>query len=231
VVNLSTGATITIPAGSTEQTYTIEDPPPGDTTVSISSAGVIGKAFESLTILPSSATVTDPPSSDDYFPTLSNSISHITIYFAAGAGSGLEASDSRGGTSSGGQVGADGLYTVKIDWLESDPSINDLDDAWADIYDRLLELNPALEGKSLLGVAIKAGNDESFYALDEDTDPDPIPQRTVDGESVNTLVLNSGVDMVYNSDGNDDGRNDFFVPAGGVSLSEASQTSSMLGFP
>ena len=231
VVNLSTGATITIPAGSTEQTYTIEDPPPGDTTVSISSAGVIGKAFESLTIFPSSATVTDPPSSDDYFPTLGNSISHITIYFAAGAGSGLEASDTRGGTSSGGQAGADGLYTVKIDWLENDPSINDLDDAWPGIYDRLLELNPALEGKSLLGVAIKAGNDESFYALDEDTDPDPIPQRTVNGEPVNTLVLNSGVDTVYNSDGNDDGRNDFFVPAGGVSLSEASQTSSMLGFP
>lgn len=68
---------------------------------------------------------------------------------------------------------------MKIDWLESDPSINDLDDAWPDIFDRLLELNPALEGKSLLGVAIKAGNDESFYALDEDTDPDPIPQRTV----------------------------------------------------
>jgi hypothetical protein len=230
VVNLSTGATITIPAGSTEQTYTIEDPPPGDTTVAISSAGVVGKTFESLTIFPASATVSDPPSEDDNFPTLSNNISHITIYFSATAGSGLEASDTRGGTSSGGQIGPDGLYTVKIDWLENDLSIKDLDDAWADIYDRLLELNPALEGKDVLGVAIKAGTNESFYALDGDTDTDLIPQRTVDGSPVNTLVLNSGIDTVYTNDTNEDGRNDFFVPAGSFGFTEAGQASSIIGF-
>lgn len=231
VVNLSTGVSVTIPAGATEQTYTFEDPPPGDTTVSITSAGVVGKAFESLTILPGSVTVTDPPFSDDNFPTLSNNISHITVYFSAATGSGLEASDTRGGTSSGGQVGADGLYTVKIDWLENDPSIKDLDDAWGDIYERLLEMNPALEGKELLGVAIKAGTGESFYALDGDPDVDMIPQRTVNGELVNTLVLNSGVDTVYTSDTNDDGRNDFFVPAGSFGFAEAGQSSSMIGSP
>ncbi len=230
VVNLSTGDSVTIPAGATEQTYTVEDPPPGDTTVSITSAGVDGKTFESLTISPDGATVTDPPFGDDNFPTLSNNISHITVYFSAATGSGLEASDTRGGTSSGGQVGSDGLYTVKIDWLENDPSIQDLDDAWEDIYDRLLELNPALEGKELLGVAIKAGTDESFYALDGDTDADPIPQRTVNGIPVNTLVLNSGVDTVYTSDTNDDGRNDFFIPAGSFGFVETGQSSSMLGF-
>jgi hypothetical protein len=231
VVNLSTGDSVTIPAGATEQTYTVEDPPPGDTTVSITSAGVDGKTFESLTISPDGATVTDPPFGDDNFPTLSNNISHITVYFSAATGSGLEASDTRGGTSSGGQVGSDGLYTVKIDWLENDPSIQDLDDAWEDIYDRLLELNPALEGKELLGVAIKAGTDESFYALDGDTDADPIPQRTVNGIPVNTLVLNSGVDTVYTSDTNDDGRNDFFVPAGSSGFAESSLSSSMIGLP
>ncbi len=231
VVNLSTGDSVTIPAGATEQTYTVDDPPPGDTTVSITSAGVVGKAFESLTILPGSVTVTDPPFSDDNFPTLSNNISHITVYFSAATGSGLESSDTRSGTSSGGQVGADGLYTVKIDWLENDPSIKDLDDAWGDIYERLLEMNPALEGKELLGVAIKAGAGESFYALDGDPDVDMIPQRTVNGELVNTLVLNSGVDTVYTSDTNDDGRNDFFVPAGSVGFVEAGQSSSMIGFP
>ena len=231
LVNLSTGDSITIPAGATEQAYTVEDPPPGDTTVSITSAGVVGKAFESLTIFPSSATVTDPPFSDDNFPTLSNNISHITIYFSATAGSGLEASDTRGGTSSGGQVGPDGLYTVKIDWLDNDPSIKDLDDAWTDIYARLLELNPALEGKDVLGVAIKAGTSESFYALDGDPDADTIPQRTVNGELVNTLVLNSGVDTVYTSDTNDDGRNDFFVPAGSFGFAETGQSSSMIGLP
>jgi hypothetical protein len=184
-----------------------------------------------LTISPDGATVTDPPFGDDNFPTLSNNISHITVYFSAATGSGLEASDTRGGTSSGGQVGSDGLYTVKIDWLENDPSIQDLDDAWEDIYDRLLELNPALEGKELLGVAIKAGTDESFYALDGDTDADPIPQRTVNGIPVNTLVLNSGVDTVYTSDTNDDGRNDFFVPAGSSGFAESSLSSSMIGLP
>ena len=231
VVNLSTGDSVTFPAGATEQPYTVEDPPPGDTTVSITSAGVVGKTFESLTISPDSATVTDPPFSDDNFPTLSNNISHITIYFSAAAGSGLEASDTRGGTSSGGQVGPDGLYTVKIDWLDNDPSIKDLDDAWTDIYARLLELNPTLEGKDVLGVAIKAGTGESFYALDGDPDIDMIPQRTVNGELVNTLVLNSGVDTVYTSDTNDDGRNDFFVPAGSFGFAEAGQSSSMIGFP
>jgi len=231
LVNLSTGDSITIPAGATEQSYTVEDPPPGDTTVSITSAGVVGKAFESLTILPGSATVTDPPFGDDNFPTLSNNISHITVYFSASTGSGLESSDTRGGTSSGGQVGADGLYTIKIDWLENDPSIKDLDDAWEEIYDRLLETNPDLAGKELLGVAIKAGADESFYALDGDPDVDMIPQRTVNGELVNTLVLNSGVDTVYTSDANDDGRNDFFVPAGSFGFVEGGQSSSMIGLP
>jgi hypothetical protein len=231
VVNLSTGDSVTIPAGATEQPYTFEDPPLGDTTVSITSAGVVGKTFESLTVFPGSATVTDPPSGDDHFPTLSKNISHITIYFSAAAGSGLEASDTRGGTSSGGQAGADGLYTIKIDWLENDPSIKDLDDAWEDIYDRLLDLNPDLEDKELLGVAIKAGTDESFYALDGDTDADAIPQRTVNGELVNTLVLNSGVDTVYTSDSNDDGRNDFFVPAGSFGFAEVGLSSSMIGLP
>jgi len=231
LVNLSTGDSITIPAGATEQSYTVEDPPPGDMTVSITSAGVVGKAFESLTILPGSATVTDPPFGDDNFPTLSNNISHITVYFSASTGSGLESSDTRGGTSSGGQVGADGLYTIKIDWLENDPSIKDLDDAWEEIYDRLLETNPDLAGKELLGVAIKAGADESFYALDGDPDVDMIPQRTVNGELVNTLVLNSGVDTVYTSDANDDGRNDFFVPAGSFGFVEGGQSSSMIGLP
>jgi hypothetical protein len=214
LVSLSNGATVTISAGSTEQPYTYEDPPLGDTTVSIDSAVVTGKTFESVNLSPSSATVTDPPSDDDRFPTLDKNISHITIYFSAAAGSGLESSDTQGGSSSGGQDGADGLYTVKIDWLENDPSIRDLDDAWSDIYARLLELNPTLSGKDVLGVAIKAGTSESFYAFDGDTDIDPLPQRYVDGEPVTTLVLTGGVDTVYTSDSNDNGRNDFFEPAG-----------------
>jgi hypothetical protein len=53
----------------------------------------------------------------------------------------------------------------------------------------------------------------------------------VNGELVNTLVLNSGVDTVYTSDANDDGRNDFFVPAGSFGFVESGQSSSMIGFP
>ena len=214
IVNLSNGATVTVLAGSTEQPYTYEDPPLGDTTVSIESAVVTGKTFESLIVSPDSATVTDPPPDDEHFPTLDKNISHITIYFSAAAGSGLESSDRQGGSSSSGQNDADGLYTVKIDWLENDLKTPDLDSAWSDIYARLLQLNPALTGKEVLGVAIKAGNSESFYALDGDPDVDPIPQRYVDGQPVNTLVVNSGVDTVYTSDSDDDGRNDFFEPAG-----------------
>jgi hypothetical protein len=214
IVSLSNGATVTVLAGSTEQPYTYEDPPLGDTTVSIESAVVTGKTFESLIVSPDSALVTDPPPDDEHFPTLDKNISHITIYFSAAAGSGLESSDRQGGSSSSGQNGADGLYTVKIDWLENDLKTPDLDSAWSDIYARLLQLNPALTGKEVLGVAIKAGNSESFYALDGDPDVDPIPQRYVDGQPVNTLVVNSGVDTVYTSDSDDDGRNDFFEPAG-----------------
>lgn len=214
IVTLSNGATVTVLAGSTEQPYTYEDPPLGDTTVSIESAVVTGKTFENLIVSPDTATVTDPPADDEHFPTLDKNISHITIYFSAAAGSGLESSDTQGGSSSSGQDGADGLYTVKIDWLENDPTTPDLDDAWSDIYARLLQLNPALTGKEVLGVAIKAGNSESFYALDGDPDIDPVPQRYVDGQPVNTLVVNSGVDTVYTSDSDDDGRNDFFEPAG-----------------
>lgn len=214
IVTLSNGATVTVLAGSTEQPYTYEDPPLGDTTVSIESAVVTGKTFENLIVSPDTATVTDPPADDEHFPTLDKNISHITIYFSAAAGSGLESSDTQGGSSSSGQDGADGLYTVKIDWLENDPTTPDLDDAWSDIYARLLQLNPALTGKEVLGVAIKAGNSESFYALDGDPDIDPVPQRYVDGQPVKTLVVNSGVDTVYTSDSDDDGRNDFFEPAG-----------------
>ena len=230
IVSLSNGATVTVLAGSTEQPYTYEDPPLGDTTVSIESAVVTGKTFESLIVSPDTATVTDPPADDEHFPTLDKNISHITIYFSAAAGSGLESSDTQGGSSSPAQNGADGLYTVKIDWLENDPAIRDLDDAWSDIYARLLQLNPTLTGKAVLGVAIKAGNSESFYALDGDPDVDPIPQRYVDGQPVNTLVVNSGVDTAYRSDADADGRNDFFEPAGMQASSSSTHSHAPLLF-
>jgi hypothetical protein len=214
LITLSTGDTLTIPAGTTEVPYLLESPPPGSTTVSIVSAEVTGKTFESLSISPSSATVPDNPPSDDNFPTLDNNISHITIYFSAAAGSGLESLDTRGGSSTGGQSGPDGLYTVKIDWLANDTSFKDLDDVWGDIYGTLLELDPTLTGKPVLGVAIKAGSDEQFYEFDGDTDIDPLPERFVDGVAVNTLVIASAIDKVYTSDENDNGRNDFFEPSG-----------------
>ena len=219
LVSLSTGDTITIPAGATEYAYTVEDPPPGSTTVSIVSAVVTGKTFESLILSPDSATVTDPPPDEDNFPTLDKNISHITIYFSAAAGSGLESLDTKGGTSSGSQAGADGLYTVKIDWLDNDPDCKDLDSVWSSIYDTLLEKNPALEGKAVLGVAIKAGTTENFYALDGDTDVDPNPVRYVNGTPVTTLVTSSGIDTVYTTDINSNGQNDFFESAGAFSTS------------
>ena len=225
-VSLSTGDTITIPTGATEFLYTVNDPGSGDITVSIVSAGVTGKTFESLVVSPGSATVTDPPiDGDDHFPTLDKNISHITIYFSAAAGSGLESLDTKGGTSSGGQVGADGLYTVKIDWLDNDTDYKDLDDVWDEIYARLLEVNPALSGKTVLGVAIKAGTAEQFYALDGDPDVDPVPVHFVNGSPVTTLVTNSAIDTVYTSDSDGDGLNDFFEPAGGYLLSSVAEAS------
>jgi hypothetical protein len=219
-VTLSTGDTITIPAGSTEYLYTVEDPPLS-ITVEIDSAVVTDKTFESLVISPDSATITDPPPppEEENFPTLANNISHITVYFSAAAGSGLESFDTKGGSSSGGQSGPDGLYTVKIDWLDADTDYTDLDDVWGAIYARLLEVDPNLVGKSVLGVAIKAGTDEQFYALDGDEDVDPLPMRMVDGSPSSSLVISAGADRVYTSDADSDGRNDFFEPAGGYLLS------------
>jgi len=217
-VALSTGDTITIPAGSTEYLYTVEDPPLS-ITVEIDSAVVTGKTFESLVISPDSATITDPPPDEENFPTLENNISHITVYFSAAAGSGLESFDTKGGSSSGGQSGPDGLYTVKIDWLDADTDYKDLDDVWDAIYARLLEVDPNLVGKSVLGVAIKAGSGEQFYAIDGDEDVDPVPLHTVDGSPSSSLVVAAGVDRVYTSDADSDGRNDFFEPAGGYLLS------------
>ena len=218
LVTLSTGDTITIPAGQTQYIYTVEDPPLS-LTVEIDSAVVTGKTFESLIISPDSATVTDPPPDDEHFPTLENNISHITIYFSAAAGSGLEAYDTKGGTSSGGQAGPDGLFTVKIDWLDADTDYKDLDDVWNEIYARLLELDPNLVGKPVLGVAIKAATSEQFYALDGDETPEPVPTHTVDGAPSTALVSAAGIDRVYTSDTDNDGRNDFFEPAGGYLLS------------
>lgn len=217
-VALSTGDTITIPAGETEYFYTVEDPPLS-ITVEIDSAVVSGKTFESLVISPDSATITDPPPDEENFPTLENNISHITIYFSAAAGSGLEAFDTKGGSSSGGQSGPDGLYTVKIDWLDADTDYKDLDDVWDAIYARLLEVDPNLVGKAVLGVAIKAATGEQFYALDGDEDVDPVPSHSVDGSPSTALVTAAAIDKVYTSDVDADGRNDFFEPAGGYLLS------------
>ena len=125
----------------------------------------------------------------------------------------------------GGQVGADGLYTVKIDWLDNDTDYKDLDDVWDEIYARLLEVNPALSGKTVLGVAIKAGTGEQFYALDGDPDVDPVPVHFVNGSPVTTLVTNSAIDTVYTSDSDGDGLNDFFEPAGGYLLSSVAEAS------
>jgi len=218
LVTLSTGDKITIPAGQTQYIYTVEDPP-FSITVKIESAVVTDKTFESLIISPDSATSTDPPPDDEHFPTLENNISHITIYFSAAAGSGLEAYDTKGGTSSGGQAGPDGLFTVKIDWLDADTDYKDLDDVWNEIYARLLELDPNLVGKPVLGVAIKAATSEQFYALDGDETPEPVPTHTVDGAPSTALVSAAGIDRVYTSDTDNDGRNDFFEPAGGYLLS------------
>ena len=215
-VELSTGDTITIPAGETTYLYSVEDPPPGETTVSIESASVTGKTFEELVISPDSATFEEPPPPTENFPTLANAISHITIYFSAAAGSGLESLDTKGGTSSGSQAGADGVFTVKIEWTGSD--YNDLDDAWNEIYDRLLELNPTLTGKTVLGVAIKAGTGEDFYALDGNEDADPAPQRNVDGTPVTTLASSSGVDATYTLEGLTSSSGDFFETAGSYAL-------------
>ena len=221
-VALSTGDTITIPAGSTEYLYTVNDPPLS-LTVEIDGAVVTGKTFESLVISPDSATITDPPPDEENFPTLENNISHITIYFSAAAGSGLESIDTNGGSSSGGKSGPDGLYTVKIDWLDADTDYKDLDDVWDAIYARLLEVDPNLVGKAVLGVAIKAGSGEQFYALDGDEDVDTVPLHTVDGMPSNALVVSAGIDRVYTSDTDADGRNDFFEPAGGYVLSGMTQ--------
>lgn len=217
-VALSTGDTITIPAGSTEYLYTVEDPPLS-ISVAIESATVIDKTFESLVISPGSATITDPPPEEGNFPTLDNNISHITVYFSAAVGSGLESFDTKGGSSSGGQSGPDGLYTVKIDWLDADTDYRDLDDVWGAIYARLLEVDPNLVGKPVLGVAIKAGAAEQFFELDGDEDIDPLPMRMVDGSPSSSLVIASAADRVYTSDENSNDKNDFFEPAGGYLLS------------
>ncbi len=75
----------------------------------------------------------------------------------------------------------------------------------------------------MLGVAIKAGTGEQFYALDGNPNVDSVPVHLVNGSPVTTLVTSSAIDTVYTSDSDGDSLNDFFEPAGGYLLSSVSE--------
>lgn len=104
-----------------------------------------------------------PPPEDDFFPDFKeeydHDISNVVFYFDDGEG---------------------GIYTVKIDgWDEVDWS-NDLDDTIDEILAYLIECDDNItEDSVLLGVAIKGGQEEKFFAYGEfdenGTEPDDLP--------------------------------------------------------
>lgn len=118
----------------------------------------------------------EEPEVPDHFPEWPQDISHITLYFNAD-----EACDTNG----------DGVYTVKIDTPTAFP--DDLDDSIDTILAWIIENDDCVSEESqLLGVAIKGGKvEEQYFAMDGDTDPDPLPNGLTE------LVQNKNVDQTY----------------------------------
>lgn len=114
----------------------------------------------------------------DHFPDFKEAtnrdISHFTLYF-----------DTTDGDKNG-----DGVYTVKID---TPAEFNDdLDNSLDTVLNYLIANDPNVGADTtLLGVAIKGGTIENFYALDNDIDADTASF---------SLVQNKNVDMTVDYD-------------------------------
>lgn len=122
-----------------------------------------------------------PPPPEDHFPEWPQDISNVVFYFDTTDGDTKPKPD------------GDGYYTVKIDNVPSSAS-NDLDDWYEAAWQWIIDNDPNVGPETvLLGAAIKGGNqmDADFYALDGDTDPDPLPIGLTE------LVENNAIDTSY----------------------------------
>jgi hypothetical protein len=114
----------------------------------------------------------------DHFPAWDKDIGHFTMYFDTAAGD-------------VGPHGMDGVYTVKIEVPES--FSDDFDDSLDTVLAWLIENDPFVDADTdLLGVAIKGGKVEVYYAMDNNPDDDD------SGDIPNgALVQGNDVDQTY----------------------------------
>ncbi|MDX1375863.1 MAG: hypothetical protein R3357_09895 [Burkholderiales bacterium] len=93
-------------------------------------------------------------------------------------------------------IDGDGYYTVKIDNWPGGAS-DDLDDNLDEILAYLIATDPYIgDDTVLLGASIKGGQEEHFYALDNNHDEDPVPGGVFinTGNDVDASVLYSVID-------------------------------------
>jgi hypothetical protein len=133
-----------------------------------------------------------PPPEDNFEEWGSPDISHVTLYWHDDA----VLADTKPKT-------VDGWFTVKFDYAFGDPEFadvytNDLDDNLDAFLDFLVAQGKITEAhrELLVGVAIKGGQDEKWYSLDGDPEPDPVP-----GDIPNFPIENNEVDLAYQWDG------------------------------
>ena len=145
----------------------------------------------------------EPCESDDYFEPSTHDISNVVFYY---------------------DTDGDGVYdySVKVDGFPDSGTAhfisNDLDDFYDQMNDYVTSQNPALVGlEPVVGVSIKAGTDETFYAVDGNSNgssPDAGPTLNT-GPGNDLEIYYSGFYDVYdptlggggsgsNSDSHDD---------------------------
>lgn len=137
---------------------------------------------------------------EDHFPEwVSPAISHVTFYFETSVGD----IDGIWTTGKNGDNLPDGWYTFKFD-VQNGPLgqvSNDLDDWYDAALAYIVTQNPGLNVSTVQGVSIKGGQDEIWYAIDNDPlDVDVAPSVwKVEGPELDAegFVSYNGVNDIY----------------------------------
>jgi hypothetical protein len=158
--------------------YAVDDDPTRVVTVSSGEAEVVGTQGTDNTGNTDESDFHNIPC--DNFPAVA-STSHITLYFA----------DDEVTDDIRPQPNGDGLFTVKIDDVPASAP-DDLDEWLDDVLNFLIAQGDIASDTELLGVAIKGGKFEVFYA----DDCEPTPETPPSG----TFVQGPGVDLTYDYD-------------------------------
>jgi hypothetical protein len=127
----------------------------------------------------------EPPTPDNHFPDFKevygHDISNVVFYFDTPNG---YAGDTKPNGS------PDGYFTVKIDSYP-DSGADDLDTDYAALLDYIQTQHPDLDLDTLAGVAIKGGQEEHFFAVDNNPDANDANVPT------GNFIVNKDIDKSY----------------------------------